>query len=181
MEKLPNQLTILRVILVPVFLILIFFDKNFTNILAAFVFVFASVTDFVDGFIARKYAVVSDFGKILDPIADKILVASAMIALVQLDRLSSIVVIILLSREFAVGALRDFASNRSIIIPAGFFGKIKTAFQMTALALLIYKNELYGINVFVIGKVLIYLSVIISVYSGFVYYRNFFRQKESNG
>ncbi len=181
MEKLPNQLTILRVILVPVFLILIFFDKNITNILAAVIFIFASITDFVDGFIARKYSVVSDFGKILDPIADKILVASAMISLVQLDRLSSIVVIILLSREFAVGALRDFASSRRIIIPAGFFGKIKTAFQMTALALLIYKNELYGINVFVIGKVLIYLSVIISVYSGFVYYRNFFRLKESNG
>jgi CDP-diacylglycerol--glycerol-3-phosphate 3-phosphatidyltransferase/cardiolipin synthase len=76
-----------------------------------------------------------------------------------------------------VGGLRDFASSKGTIIPAGFFGKIKTAFQMTALTLLIYKNELLGINIFLVGKILIYLSVIISVYSGFVYYRNFFRQE----
>lgn len=178
-EKLPNQLTILRVLLVPVFLILIFFDNNITNISAAAVFLFASVTDFIDGFIARRYSVVSDFGRILDPIADKILVASAMISLIQINRLSAVVVIILLSREFAVGALRDFASSKGVIISAGFFGKIKTVFQMTALTMLIYKNNIYGINIFIVGKVLIYLSVIISVYSGYIYYKNFFRQKDN--
>ncbi len=177
MQRLPNQLTVLRVMLVPVFLILIFFDNSVTNVLSAIVFVVASLTDFIDGYLARKYRVVSDFGKILDPIADKILVAAALISLIQIDRLNAVVVIILLSREFAVGALRDFASSKGIIIPAGFFGKIKTAFQMTALTLLIYKNELFGVNVFLIGKILIYLSVIISLYSGFVYYRNFFRKK----
>lgn len=177
--NLPNQLTLFRVILVPVFLVVIFFDASWSNKLATFIFFIASVTDFVDGYIARKYELVTSFGKILDPIADKILVAAAMIALIQLERLSGIVVIILLSREFAVGALRDYASSEGIVIPAGWSGKIKTTVQMFAIGFLVYHNDLPPLPVATIGTILIYVSVVISLYSGIEYYRNFFKSGAS--
>jgi CDP-diacylglycerol--glycerol-3-phosphate 3-phosphatidyltransferase/cardiolipin synthase len=172
--NLPNQLTLFRVILVPVFILIIYFDTSFTNKIATIIFSIASITDFIDGYIARKYKLVTSFGKILDPIADKILVAAALVVLVDLGRLSAIVVIILLAREFAVGALRDFASSKGVLIPAGWSGKVKTTFQMVAIGFLIYKDNLMNIPVTTIGNILIYSSVIISVYSGIIYYKDYF-------
>jgi len=172
--NLPNQLTILRVILIPAFLIFLYFDRPMTNVIAAIIFTIASITDFIDGYLARKYNIVTDLGKILDPVADKILVASSLIALMELGRVEGIVVILLLSRDFAVGALRDLSASKGKIIAAGFSGKLKTVFQMVAVGFLIYKNELIGIDIFFIGKILIYLSVLLSIYSGIEYYIKFF-------
>mgnify|MGYP005858097829 CR=1 FL=1 len=169
--NLPNQLTILRILLIPAFLVFIYFDRPFTNIIATIIFVVASVTDFIDGHIARKYGIITDFGKILDPVADKILVAACLISLMELGRINGIVVIILLARDFAVGALRDFSSSRGKIIPAGFSGKLKTVFQMIAVGFLTYKNELLGIDALFVGKVLMYVAVFISIYSGYEYFR----------
>ncbi|MCB4204196.1 CDP-diacylglycerol--glycerol-3-phosphate 3-phosphatidyltransferase [Deferribacterales bacterium Es71-Z0220] len=172
--NLPNQLTILRVILIPAFLIFLYFDTYVTNVIAAVIFAVASLTDFVDGYLARKYNIVTDIGKILDPVADKILVASSLIALMELGRVEGVVVILLLSRDFAVGALRDLSASKGKIIAAGFSGKLKTVFQMIAVGFLIYKNNLIGIDIFFIGKILIYLSVVLSIYSGVEYYIKFF-------
>lgn len=172
--NLPNQLTILRVVLIPAFLIFLYFDRPMTNVIAAIIFTIASITDFVDGYLARKYNIVTDLGKILDPVADKILVASSLIALMELGRVEGVVVILLLSRDFAVGALRDLSASKGKIIAAGFSGKLKTVFQMIAVGFLIYKNDLVGIDIFFIGKILIYLSVLLSIYSGIEYYIKFF-------
>lgn len=172
--NLPNQLTILRVILIPAFLLFIYFDKPLTNIISTVIFVVASITDFVDGYIARKYEIVTDFGKILDPVADKILVAACLISLMELNRINGIIVIILLARDFAVGALRDFSSSRGKIISAGFSGKLKTVFQMIAVGFLTYKNNLLGINALFVGNILIYIATVISIYSGYEYFRKHF-------
>jgi len=172
--NLPNQLTILRVVLIPAFLIFLYFDRPMTNVIAAIIFTIASITDFVDGYLARKYNIVTDLGKILDPVADKILVASSLIALIELGRVEGVVVILLLSRDFAVGALRDLSASKGKIIAAGFSGKLKTVFQMIAVGFLIYKNDLVGIDILFIGKILIYLSVLLSIYSGIEYYIKFF-------
>lgn len=175
--NIPNQLTIFRVILVPVFVVAIYFDAPLSNKISAFIFGVASFTDFIDGYIARKYKLVTRFGKILDPIADKILVAAALIVLVDLGRIPAWLVIVLLGREFAIGALRDYAASEGVVIPAGWSGKIKTTVQMIAIGFLSYQNDLYSIPVTLIGNILIYLSVVISVYSGFEYYRNYFNNR----
>lgn len=174
--NLPNQLTILRIILIPAFLIFLYFDRPMTNVIATIIFVIASVTDIIDGYLARKYSIVTDIGKILDPVADKILVASSLIALMELGRIEGVVVILLLARDFAVGALRDLSASKGEIIPAYFSGKLKTVFQMIAVGFLIYKNNLMGINIFLIGKILIYFSVVLSIYSGVEYYKKFFKK-----
>lgn len=178
--NLPNQLTILRVLLIPLFLFFIYFDKPVTNIIATVIFVTASVTDFVDGYIARKYEIITDFGKILDPVADKILVAACLISLMELGRIQGIIVIILLARDFAVGALRDFSSSRGEIIPAGFSGKLKTVFQMIAVGFLTYKNELLGINALFVGNILVYVATIISIYSGYEYFKKHFNSSKQD-
>jgi CDP-diacylglycerol--glycerol-3-phosphate 3-phosphatidyltransferase/cardiolipin synthase len=156
-------------------MLVLYCDTNFTNIAATVIFVIASLTDFVDGYIARKYKLVTKAGKILDPIADKILVASALILLVELERVPGWLVIIILAREFIVGALRDYASSEGVVIPAGWSGKIKTAFQMVAIGFLVYKNDFMNIPVFTIGQILIYISVVISIYSAIDYYLSYFK------
>jgi CDP-diacylglycerol--glycerol-3-phosphate 3-phosphatidyltransferase/cardiolipin synthase len=173
--NLPNKLTLFRIFLIPVFIVVLYFDMPITNKLATLIFAIASITDFVDGYIARKYQLITSFGKILDPIADKILVAAALIVLVDMDRLSAVLVIILLSREFVIGALRDYASSEGIIIPAGWYGKVKTTLQMLAIGFLIYKDDLWNMPVTYIGNILIYSSVIISIYSAVIYYIDFFK------
>jgi CDP-diacylglycerol--glycerol-3-phosphate 3-phosphatidyltransferase/cardiolipin synthase len=177
--NLPNQLTILRVLIIPFFLIFLYMDADFTNIVATVLFVVASVTDYVDGYLARRYQIITDFGKIIDPVADKILVASSMIVLVELKRLAGWVVILMLSRDFIVGALRNFAASKGIVIPAGFSGKLKTVLQMFAIGCLIFKGSLFGIDTFFTGKILIFIALFVSIYSGVIYYLEFFRRKES--
>ncbi len=175
--NLPNSLTLIRIGLVPVFLLVVFIDTKFTNIVATIIFAFASITDFVDGYIARKYKLITKMGKILDPIADKILVASALIALVELERIPGWIVIIILAREFVVGALRDYASSEGVVIAAGWSGKFKTTFQMLAIGFLVYKNDLMNIPVFTIGQILLYISVVISIYSAIDYYISYFKNE----
>lgn len=173
--NLATKLTILRILFVPVFLVLLYFNTTVTNILATIVFTVAGITDWVDGYIARKYDQITDLGKILDPVADKIMVAAAMIALVDIDRLGAVIVIILLTRDFAVGALRDFISSKGTILAAGFSGKLKTAFQMVGIGFLSWHDPLFGLNIHGIGIILMYISLALSLYSGYVYYRGFFR------
>lgn len=138
--NLPNKLTVLRVILIPFFVIsLLAFGGSvrLLRYLAAAIFIVASLTDMLDGKIARKYNLVTNFGKFMDPLADKLLVCSALICLIELGQLPSWIVIIIVSREFIISGFRLVAAEQGIVIAASYWGKFKTTFQMIAVVLMI--------------------------------------------
>ena len=136
--NLPNKLTILRVILIPVFLVFLIGDFNpYSKWIALGIFAIASLTDLADGKIARKYNLVTNFGKFMDPIADKLLVCAAMILLVEMGRIPSWVVIVIISREFIINGFRLVASDSGVVIAASYWGKFKTTFQMIMIGMMI--------------------------------------------
>ena len=130
--NLPNKLTMLRVLLIPVFVVLLLADfwGKWLDYLALAVFIIASLTDMLDGMIARKYNLITNFGKFMDPLADKLLVCSAMICLLDLGRIPAWVVIVIIAREFIISGFRLVASDKGVVIAAGYIGKAKTVFQM---------------------------------------------------
>lgn len=138
--NLPNKLTMLRILLVPVFTALLLYESGQLmtfRLLSLLVFIIASLTDLLDGKIARKYGLVTNFGKFMDPLADKLLVCSALICMVELRELPAWYVIIVIAREFIISGFRLVASDRGIVIAASWWGKWKTVFQMFAVILLI--------------------------------------------
>ena len=139
--NLPNKLTILRMIMIPVFLVVLYIPGlgMAGNIAAAAIFILASITDFLDGKIARKYNLVTNFGKFMDPLADKLLVCSALIALVDFDKVAAWIVIIIIAREFIISGFRLIASDNGVVIAASYWGKFKTTFQMISVILLIVR------------------------------------------
>ena len=139
--NLPNKLTIIRVCLIPFFVAALLFDhgNNYTmRIVANVLFIVASLTDLFDGKIARKYNLVTNFGKFMDPLADKLLVCSALICLIELGQLPAWVVIIIISREFIISGFRLVAADNGVVIAASYWGKFKTTFQMIGVVLLIF-------------------------------------------
>lgn len=136
--NLPNKLTIFRVILIPFFVVLLLFDITaYDKWIALAIFIIASLTDFLDGYIARKYNLVTNFGKFMDPLADKLLVCSAMICLVELARIPAWVVIVIIAREFIISGFRLVASDNGVVIAASYWGKFKTTFQILMICLMI--------------------------------------------
>lgn len=132
-KNLPNKLTIMRVVLVPFFIVCLLYWNKYA---ALAIFIVASLTDWFDGRIARKYNLVSNFGKFLDPLADKLLVTSALVCFVQLGQLPAWVAIIVIGRDLAVDGLRMMAASKNIVMAAGWSGKIKTAVTMVAICLM---------------------------------------------
>ncbi len=126
--NLPNKLTVLRVLLVPVMIVMFYLDTPYAYYLAAGVFIIASITDTLDGQIARSRNMITDLGKFLDPIADKLLVVAAFLMLVEVGKLSAVIVIIIVTREFIVSAFRMVAATKNLVIAAGPLGKIKTVY-----------------------------------------------------
>lgn len=163
--NLPNKLTITRAVMIPFYLIFLLIDFGIegSNIMAAAIFIMASFTDFLDGRIARKNDMVTNFGKFMDPLADKLLVCSALIAFVSLGRISVWVVIIIIAREFIVSGLRLVASDEGVVIAAGIWGKIKTAVQMVMLVVLTLHLDIQYIDV--IENVLVYASLALTIIS----------------
>ncbi len=140
--NLPNKLTILRVILIPFFVFFLLYQKGESmafRYVAVIIFIIASLTDLLDGKIARKYNLVTNFGKFMDPLADKLLVCSALICLIELGQIPAWMVIIIISREFIISGFRLVASDNGVVIAASYWGKFKTTFQMIAVILLIVK------------------------------------------
>ena len=136
--QLPNQLTIARICMIPLFVILLMWVKKPAgNILAMIVFIVASLTDTADGYIARRYNYITTFGKFMDPLADKLLVCSAMICLVDLGRIESWIVIIIIAREFIISGFRLIAVEKGVVIAANYWGKFKTVFQMLMVILMV--------------------------------------------
>ena len=136
--QLPNQLTIARICMIPLFVVLLLWMKKPAgNILAMIVFILASLTDAADGYIARRYNYITTFGKFMDPLADKLLVCSAMICLVDLGRIESWIVIIIIAREFIISGFRLIAVEKGVVIAANYWGKFKTVFQMLMVILMV--------------------------------------------
>ena len=161
--NLPNKLTILRVILIPFFVVFMLFDITAADKwIALVIFCVASLTDMLDGKIARKYNLVTNFGKFMDPLADKLLVCTALICLTSMNRLNVIVVLVIIAREFIISGFRLVASDNGIVIAASYWGKFKTVSQMALIIVLIM--DLGGVwNV--VGTVLTWVALILTVVS----------------
>ena len=159
-----NKLTMLRVALIPVFLILLYLRFPFHMYFALTVFILASVTDFVDGYIARHYNQVTDFGKFMDPLADKVLVMAALLWFVEAGRLPAWVLLVVIVREFAVTALRLIAVERGRVIAAAWSGKVKTASTMVCICLMLFGIP-HWLNLVCQGVILV-----TTVYSGVEYF-----------
>lgn len=162
--NLPNKLTILRVILIPFFLVALMVEEiPAGKWIALALFCIASLTDMLDGKIARKYNLITNFGKFMDPLADKLLVCSAMIAMIELDRIPCWVVIVIIAREFIISGFRLVASDNGVVIAAGWWGKIKTVVQMIMIIVLIC--DFGGETAAVIENILIYAALALTVIS----------------
>ena len=163
--NLPNKLTIMRVILIPffVFFLLSPYFPAYGNYIAVAIFIVASLTDMLDGKIARKYNLVTNFGKFMDPLADKLLVCSAMICLIELDRLAAWIVIVIIAREFIISGFRLVASDNGVVIAASYWGKFKTTFQMLMVIALILDIQMPFFQI--LGTVLTYVALILTVVS----------------
>lgn len=162
--NLPNKLTVLRVLMIPLFLVALFLGYKYT---AVVIFSIASATDWLDGYIARKYNLVTNFGKFMDPLADKLLVCAAIVAMVELRLLPAWVVIILISREFIITGFRLVAVSNNLVIAAGMWGKIKTVVQMCMIIFVLL--DLPGAVPHIISNVLIFGSVLFTVISATEY------------
>ena len=172
--NLPNLLTLLRILLVPVLVVALTEEVENGSAIAAAVFVLAALTDGLDGYIARSRASITTFGKVMDPVADKLLIAAALMALVSLDRVAAWVAMVIIAREFAVSGLRIAAGQQGVVIAASGLGKLKTIVQSAAvLALIAAPNE---DAVWV--QVLVYAMVLVTVVSGADYFLNFRRRLE---
>ncbi|MCI9199198.1 MAG: CDP-diacylglycerol--glycerol-3-phosphate 3-phosphatidyltransferase [Lachnospiraceae bacterium] len=141
--NLPNKLTILRVAMIPFFVLFMLFPVmgEADKWIALVLFIVASLTDMLDGHIARKYNLITNFGKFMDPLADKLLVCSALICLVELGRIASWIVIVIIAREFIISGFRLIASDNGVVIAASYWGKFKTTFQMIMICLMIANLE----------------------------------------
>ncbi|SHF53186.1 CDP-diacylglycerol--glycerol-3-phosphate 3-phosphatidyltransferase [Ornithinibacillus halophilus] len=180
--NIPNKITISRILLIPIFIILLSvpFDWGAWNIgeselpishfIAALIFIIASTTDWVDGYYARKYNLVTNLGKFLDPLADKLLVSAALILLIEIGLAPAWVVIIIISREFAVTGLRLVAAGEGIVLAAGKMGKLKTATQMVAIAALLLHNFPFSFIGFPFATVMLYIALFFTVLSGYDYF-----------
>jgi len=160
--NLPNKLTILRVLMIPFFVLFMLWDITgpADKWIAAIIFIVASLTDMLDGKIARKYNLVTNFGKFMDPLADKLLVSAAMICLVEMGRLPAWIVIIIISREFIISGFRLIASDNGVVIAASYWGKFKTVFQMVMICLLIADIEAIAIVTTVVTWIALILTVV---------------------
>lgn len=166
--NLPNRLSIARVALIPVCLLFLHVDTPFCQAMALIVFLAASLTDWLDGYLARRDNIITNFGKFLDPVADKLLVLSTMIALCGLGRFPSWACIVVLFRELAVDGLRLIAVEQGKVIAAGKLGKIKTTLQMTTLVVFLLKNWPFGD--FPMDSILLALTIGMTIWSGVDYF-----------
>lgn len=164
--NIANKLTLLRILLIPVFIVVFYLGTGYWNYYAAaLIFIGASVTDLFDGRLARKHNIVTNFGKLMDPIADKLLVSTALILLTAIGRIHPVLVIILIGREFIISGFRTLAAAEGKVIAADKLGKLKTVVQIVMIVVVLLWNGIFGDWLVIVGIVLIWASVVLSVIS----------------
>ena len=180
--NIPNRITVSRILLIPVFVIIVMFDFGWGNMslfgaempvhhfVGALIFIFASATDWVDGYYARKYNLVTNLGKFLDPLADKLLVSAALILLVELQLAPAWIVIVIISREFAVTGLRLILAGQGEVVAANQLGKIKTWTQIVAISALLLHNTIFALFNIPFDTIMLYIALIFTIWSGWDYF-----------
>lgn len=163
--NLPNKLTIVRICLVPVFVACFYLPFDWWNIVAAAVFVVAYLTDMLDGAYARKHNMVTEFGKLMDPIADKMLSCSALIMLTATGSISPVASIIIVSREFIISGFRLVAVKSGVVIAANILGKLKTVFQFVAISLILLENPIFSLLQIPFDQIVLWASVVLAIWS----------------
>ena len=180
--NIPNLLTLLRILLIPFFFIVYAIDAGWSNIVATVIFVAAAITDWLDGYLARKLNQYTTFGAFLDPVADKLIVATALVLLATDQKILDLVISIplfaaavgiIIGREIVISALREWMAElgKRASVAVSYIGKVKTTLQMIAISLLIYREPLFGLPIFIIGELLLFVAAVLTLYSMIVYLR----------
>jgi CDP-diacylglycerol---glycerol-3-phosphate 3-phosphatidyltransferase len=180
--NLPNKITVSRILLIPIFMLFMLVDFNFgtvnllntdiqtSHLIGGLIFIIASITDWLDGYIARKYELITNMGKFLDPLADKLLVSAAFIILVELGSAPSWIIIVIISREFAVTGLRLILAGGGEVVAANQLGKIKTVTQIIAIISLLFNNIYFESIGVPFGTIMLYIALFFTVWSGVDYF-----------
>lgn len=180
--NIPNKITLSRICLIPIFIIILSIPMHWgeweigtttlpvTHFIAGVIFLIASLTDWLDGYYARKYNLITNMGKFLDPLADKLLVSAAFILLVELDLAAAWIVILIISREFAVTGLRLVAAGEGVVLAASNMGKLKTVSQITAIAFLLLHNFPFSYLGIPMDTIVLYIALILTTWSGIEYF-----------
>ena len=189
--NIPNSLTLLRIAMIPIFVLIFYLPFSWSNMLACVVFTLAALTDMLDGYLARKLEQISPLGAFLDPVADKLMVAVVLVCLVQRESglgpwsglLLTLPAVVIIGREITVSALREWMAELGARskVAVSVYGKIKTIAQMVALGVLVFRDSVYGIPVYVIGVVLLYIAAFLTLISMFQYLQSAWpKLRESN-
>ena len=171
--NLPNAITVVRIVAIPVILVVLSKDTWLRSWIAGWIFIFAIIGDFLDGYLARKMNLQSTLGAFLDPLADKLIVGSVLIMLIPLGRVEAWLVAVLLSREIAITSLRAVAASEGLIIAASKWGKFKTAFQATAISMLCLHYPLWGVSLQRVGYGLLLVATLFALWSAWSYFSGF--------
>jgi len=167
-----NQLTIGRVLIIPLFMVAFLIPGDLGHWLSGFLFIIAALTDYLDGYLARLRNEVTPFGRFLDPVADKLLVASALVLLVSADMAPALLAVIIIGREITIGALREWLAQRATIVHVSLIAKWKTAIQLIAISTLLLHVDIFGLPLHIIGLILLWLAAFLTLWSGYEYVRD---------
>lgn len=177
LSNVPNILSLFRIVVSPILILLLLSPGKFLSIFSAALFLVASLTDLLDGYIARKYNASSSLGKFLDPLADKLLVSTSLIMLVSLGRAPAWMAALIIGREIAVTGLRSMAISDGIVIESSKFGKYKTVLQVSAIIGLLFHYPFLGVNWHSVGGALLWIALIMTLWSGIEYLQGFIRKE----
>jgi CDP-diacylglycerol--glycerol-3-phosphate 3-phosphatidyltransferase len=172
----PNRITLLRITIIPALFFLLLSPGQNGSLAIAILFIIAALTDLLDGYLARKYEIVTVMGKLLDPIADKLIVNAAMILMIPIGRIPAWIVAVIIIRDFTVDGIRAIASSEGLVIQASKLGKQKTLCQIFAVSALMIHYPFLGVDAHVVGTAILYLAIVLSVYSGMDYFVKFYRE-----
>jgi CDP-diacylglycerol--glycerol-3-phosphate 3-phosphatidyltransferase len=174
--NLPNKITLIRIVLVPLVVVFLISPSTTSSLVAGLIFLAASLTDWLDGYLARATQQITTLGKLLDPVADKLLLAAALIPLVELDRVPAWIAVVMIGRELAVTGIRGISASYQLIIQAGNTGKYKMFFQILAMTALILNSKVGFVDLHLLGTIFLWISMVLSLISAVEYFLHFWEQ-----